>query len=62
MDTTYTARSVSFLDLHLEIDIEGTVRYKLYDKRDDFNFSFVNFPFMCNHIPTAHACHGASDS
>jgi hypothetical protein len=26
MDTIYTARSVSFLDLYLEIDIEGTVR------------------------------------
>jgi hypothetical protein len=28
MDTTYTARSVSFLDLHLEIHIDGTVTAK----------------------------------
>ena len=38
-DTTYTDRSASYLDLHLEIDSEGRSRTKLYDKRDDFNFS-----------------------
>ena len=26
---------------------------KLYDKRDDFNFPIVNFPFICNNIPAA---------
>jgi len=26
---------------------------KLYDKRDDFNFPIVNFPFVCNNIPAA---------
>ena len=31
-DTTDTDRSVSYLELHLEIDSEG--RLKLYDKRD----------------------------
>jgi hypothetical protein len=35
-DTTDTARSASYLDLHLEIDSEGWLRTKLYDKRDDF--------------------------
>jgi hypothetical protein len=30
-------------DLHLEIDSEGRLRTKLYDKRDDFNFPIVNF-------------------
>ena len=44
-DTTYTDRSASYLDLHLEIDSEGRLRTKLYDKRDDFNFPIVNFPF-----------------
>ena len=38
-DTTDTHRSASYLDLHLEIDSEGRSRTKLYDKRDDFNFS-----------------------
>jgi hypothetical protein len=32
--TTYTARSASYLDLHLEIDSEGRLRTKLYDKRE----------------------------
>jgi hypothetical protein len=45
-DTTYTNRSASYLDLHLKIDSEGRLRTKLYDKRDDFNFSIVNFPFI----------------
>jgi hypothetical protein len=39
-----TSMSASYLDLHLEIDSEGWLRTKLYDKRDDFNFPNVNFP------------------
>ena len=38
-DTTDTARSASYLYLHLEIDIEGVLRMKLYNKTDDFNFA-----------------------
>ena len=38
LDTTDTARSVSFLDPHIVIDSEGRLRTKLYDKSDDFNF------------------------
>ena len=49
-DTTDTDRSASYLDLHLEIDSEGRVRTKLYDKRDGFNFPIVNFPSLCNSI------------
>ena len=35
----------AFLDLHLSIsnDIAST---KIYDKRDDFDFEIVNFPFL----------------
>jgi hypothetical protein len=54
-DTTYTDRSASYLDLHLEIDSEGRLRTILYDKRDDFNFPIVNFPFICSNIPAAPA-------
>jgi hypothetical protein len=54
-DTTYTDISASYLDLHLEIDSEGWLRTKLYDKRDDFNFPIVNFPFICCNIPAAPA-------
>jgi hypothetical protein len=54
-DTTDTDRSASYLDLHLEIDCEGRLRTKLYDKRDDFNFPIVNFPFICSNIPAVPA-------
>ena len=54
-DTTYTDRTASYLDLHLEIDNEGRIRTKLYDKKDDFNFPIVNFPFTCSNIPAAPA-------
>ena len=33
-----------FLDLKLSI-CNGTVSTKIYDKRDDFDFDIVNFPF-----------------
>jgi hypothetical protein len=54
-DTTDTDRSVSYLDLHLEVDSEGLYRAKLYDKRDNFNFPIVNFPFICSNISAAPA-------
>ena len=54
-DTTDADRSASYLDLHLEIDNEGRLRTKLYDKRDEFNFHIVNFPFICSTTPTAPA-------
>jgi hypothetical protein len=50
-DTIDTDRSASYLDIHLEFDSEGRLRTKLYDKRDDFNFPIVNFPFICSNIP-----------
>ena len=55
-DTTDTYKSASNLDLHLEIDSEGRLRTKPYDKRDDFlNFPIVNFPFICSNNPGAPA-------
>jgi hypothetical protein len=54
-DITERDRSGSYLDLHLEIDNEGRLRTKLYDKSDDINFTIVNFPFMRSTIPAAHA-------
>ena len=33
------------MDLHLSIS-DGFVKTKIYDKRDDFNFDIVNFPFL----------------
>ena len=39
-----------FLDLHLSIS-DGFVKTKIYDKRDDFDFDIVNFPFQDGDIP-----------
>jgi hypothetical protein len=52
-DTTDTYMSASYLDINLEIDSEGRLKTKIYDKRDDFNFPIVNFPFICSNIPAA---------
>ena len=54
-NTTDTDRSASYIDIHLEIDSEGPLRTKPYDKRNDFNFPIVNFPFVCSNIPAAPA-------
>ena len=54
-DTSDTDKSTSYLNLHLEIDSEGRLRTNPYDKRDDFNFPIVNFPFICSNIPAAPA-------
>ena len=39
-----------FLDLDLSIT-NGIVSTKIYDKRDDFNFEIVNFPFLDGDVP-----------
>ena len=47
-NTSYT--EAAFLDLHLSISNE-TVSTKIYDKRDDFDFDIVNFPFLDGGVP-----------
>ena len=39
-----------FLDLNLCIS-NGTVSTKIYDKRDDFDFDIVNYPFLDGDVP-----------
>ena len=39
-----------FLYLHLSI-VNGFVSSKIYDKRDDFDFNKVNFPFLDDDVP-----------
>ena len=39
-----------FLDLTLKIT-SGIVSFKIYDKRGDFNFETVNFPFLDGGVP-----------
>ena len=40
----------AFLDLNLSIH-DDIVSTKIYDKRDDFNFNIVNFPFLDGDVP-----------
>ena len=42
----------AFLDLHLSV-VDGFVSCKIYDKRDDFDFEIVNFPFLDGDVPRA---------
>ena len=43
------------MDLLFEIDHNHRLSIKLYDKRDDFDFPIVNFPFICSNIPQSPA-------
>ena len=40
----------TFLDFNLSIT-NGKVSSKINDKRDDFNFEMVNFPFLDGDVP-----------
>ena len=50
--TTTTLSETSYLDTTLNIG-EGnrTVRISVYDKREDFNFKILNFPYLDSNIP-----------
>ena len=39
-----------YLDLTFIIDSGGKISTRLYDKRDDFDFQIVNFPFLSSNI------------
>ena len=53
-DTTESVNSASYLDLFFKIR-HNVLHTKLYDKRDDFNFEIINFPYLCSNIPSAPA-------
>ena len=48
--TNNTDTAAPFLDLHLSI-ANGFVSSRIYDKRDDFDFDIVNFPFLDGDVP-----------
>jgi hypothetical protein len=54
-DTTESDKSASYLDSLLKIDSNGRLTTSQYDKRDDFEFAIVNFPFLCSNIPLSPA-------
>ena len=43
-----------FLDLLLSV-ANGFVSSEIYDKRDDFDFDIVNFPFLDGDVPLLRA-------
>jgi hypothetical protein len=55
MDNINTARLASYIELYLEIDIEGRLRSILYDKWDDFIFPIANIYFIGSTILAASA-------
>lgn len=52
MDVTSTPKSSAYIDIFfLKIGAQDRLRFKLYDKQDDFIFPIVYFPFICSNIP-----------
>ena len=43
---------VDYLDLTFIKDSEGKRSTRLCDKRDDFDFHIVNFPFLSSNVPS----------
>lgn len=43
----------AFIFFFLNIDKDGRLHTKIFDKRDDFNFPLINFPFLSSNIPYA---------
>ena len=46
-----------FFDFHLSFSTisDGFVKTRIYDKRDDFDFDIVNFPFLDGDVPRSAA-------
>jgi hypothetical protein len=51
--TTECSTSASYLDILLKLGTNGKITTQLYDKRDYFNFSIVNIPYLCSNIPVS---------
>jgi hypothetical protein len=49
-DTTECYTPALYLDILLKLDTNGKITTQFYDEKDDFNFSIVNFPFLCSNI------------
>ena len=54
-ETTDNPNGTSYLDLYLFKTENGLLSRRLYDKRDDFNFDIVNYPFLDSNIPISPA-------
>jgi hypothetical protein len=47
-DTTESSTLDSYLNVLLNIDVGGKLTTQLYDKRNYFSFTIVNFPYICS--------------
>ena len=54
-ETTDSPDGTSYLDLYLYKDNNGFLSRRLYDKRDNFNFDIVNYPYLDSNIPAGPA-------
>ena len=43
----------NYVDLTFIIESNNRLYTKLYDKRDDFDFHTINFPFLSSNIPSS---------
>jgi hypothetical protein len=50
-DTIGCSTSASYLDVLLKLNTNSKIKTQLYDERNVFNFSIVNFPYLCSNIP-----------
>ena len=55
-DTTDAGDFVNYLDIRLQTGENNILSTQLFDKRDEFNFPIVNFPFVDGNIPLSPAC------
>ena len=46
-----SSTNVNYLDINMKIDNNANLETSVYDKRDDFNFEIVNFPYLDSCIP-----------
>jgi hypothetical protein len=49
--SSVTPKSANYLDIHIISDNFSNLHFSIYDKRDDFSFEIVNFPFLDSCIP-----------
>jgi hypothetical protein len=54
-NTTECSASAWYLNILLKLDTNSKLTTQLNDKQDDFNFSIVNFPYLCSNIPISPA-------
>ena len=47
--TTESDTTLSYLDVSISI-CQGKFITEVFDKRDNFNFNIVNYPYMCSNI------------